>query len=145
MQRWFEAATRADDPEILEFAQTAADDDRGAPLLHAIFGNSPFLGRCLLADMNFTRRLFSTGPDLIFEDILAEIDAGDDASDAIEDLMQSLRIARRRIALTIGLADICGAWGLEKSQRHCPASLNAPCARLAPIFSPKPSGQTNWR
>lgn len=133
-ERWMEAAARADDPDIMEFARTVADSDRCAPLLAGISGNSPFLSQCLLADMNFSRRLFSSEPDIIFENILSEIDLHGDSPGAIEDVMQSLRVARRKAALTIGLADICGAWSLEKVttalSRFAETALRAACAHL---------------
>ena len=134
MRRWFETARRADDPGLAEFARTVADDEHGALLLTAVFGNSPFLGQCILADLAFTRRLFLSDPDSTFQTILDNITVEYDDSDAIEDLMQSLRIARRRVALTIGLADICGIWGLEKVttalSRFADTALRATCAHL---------------
>ena len=134
MRRWFETAKRAQDPAVLKFAHGVVDDDGGARLLRAVFGNSPFLGQCLLADMAFTNRLFSSEPDLIFEEVLADLNAGDGAPAADEQLMSSLRIARRRVALTIGLADICGAWSLEKVttalSRFAETALRAACTHL---------------
>jgi [glutamine synthetase] adenylyltransferase / [glutamine synthetase]-adenylyl-L-tyrosine phosphorylase len=134
MRRWFETASRNDDPEISAFAQRVADDEHGAALLRAVFGNSPFLGQCMLADMAFTRELFCADPGPVFERILAGAAAGDDFGGTIDDLMQSLRIARRRVALTVGLADICGAWELEKVtlslSRFAETALRAACAHL---------------
>jgi [glutamine synthetase] adenylyltransferase / [glutamine synthetase]-adenylyl-L-tyrosine phosphorylase len=134
MRRWFETAARSDDPEIGEFAREIADDDQGALLLNAIFGNSPFLGQCILADLSFTRRLFLSDPGPIFDEILAGIAVNGDASGTTEDRMRSLRIARRRVALTVGLADICGVWGLEKVtsalSRFAESALRATCAHL---------------
>ena len=73
MRRWFETARRADDPGLAEFARTVADDEHGALLLNAVFGNSPFLGQCILADLAFTRRLFLSDPDPTFQTILDNI------------------------------------------------------------------------
>ncbi len=50
IERWHDAADRAD---IATFATALAGDERGARLLAAIFGNSPFLGHCVVQDASF--------------------------------------------------------------------------------------------
>lgn len=89
-----------------------ADKRETAPLLEAMFGNSPFLTRCVLRDPIFTGRVLREGP----EEALAEVRAmlGFEAGEALPATMRRLRRARERAALAIGIADISGAWDLER-------------------------------
>ncbi len=43
-----------------------AGDAVGRPLLAALFGNSPFLTQCCLAEPAFLRHLVEDGPDAAF-------------------------------------------------------------------------------
>jgi glutamate-ammonia-ligase adenylyltransferase len=86
-ERWHEAVEQAGDPALSAFARDLAQDPAGPPLLDAIFGNSPFLTR--------------------FRDhLIGETDT--------DRLMQELRRAKRRAALTVALADMAGVWPLGK-------------------------------
>ena len=81
-------------------------------MFQCIFGASPFLGACAVRDPRFLRTLWEHGPDRCAEDILASIrslrpDRGR------EEVASALRTARRRMALTAGLADIASLWTLE--------------------------------
>src|ERR1043166_8635094 len=76
-------------------------------LLEAASGNSPFLSRAILKEAGFLPELLSRGP----EDVLASLNAGALAVAGFDDevgAMRALRIAKRRAALAIGLADISG-------------------------------------
>ena len=96
-----------------ELAEIAADAT-GLRLLKSVFGNSPFLARCLLRDPAFARQLAFSDPESLFSTLIQElhpkalIDLDESA------LMQRLRIARRRAALLIALCDIGGIWPLER-------------------------------
>ena len=48
-----------EDPDLAAFALAFADDAAGRALLEVVFGNSPFLGRCLLIDMASIRAISS--------------------------------------------------------------------------------------
>ena len=110
--RWRSAAARLASDEDRAFAEGLPSTPAGRAMLECVFGASPFLESCLLAEPGFVRTLWSEGPDRCFETILTEL--GSLRSDANEDdAGRTLRIARRRAALTIALADISGVWELE--------------------------------
>ena len=76
-------------------------------LLEAASGNSPFLARAMLKESAFLPEFFANGP----EDVLARLNTEALAVAGFEDdasVMRALRIAKRRAALTIALADISG-------------------------------------
>src|SRR3954469_4649880 len=91
-----------------------AADPTGLRLLKSVFGNSPFLARCLLRDPAFARQLAFSDPESLFSTLIQElhpkalIDLDESA------LMQRLRIARRRAALLIAVCDIGGLWHLDR-------------------------------
>ena len=72
-QRWREAAGRSDDDTLRAFADDALADRSIAPLLSAMFGNSPYLSQCLISDLEFARRLLKDGPDAGFADALSAV------------------------------------------------------------------------
>ena len=111
-------------------ALSAASD--GAALLRGLFGNSPFLGHCILQDAGFMLRLAEDGPGPCLDTIVDGLGAtnGDDAAA----LMKRLRVARRQMALAVATADITGAWPLERVtgalSRFAEAALDAAVAHL---------------
>ena len=94
------------------------DDPEGRRLLAAVFGNSPFLGRCILSEPAFFQDLLTKDVDSVFSTLLARLHPAEMLGSAgvrdEETLMQELRRAKRQAALAIALADISGAWPLEK-------------------------------
>jgi glutamate-ammonia-ligase adenylyltransferase len=98
------------EPELAEIAADAA----GLRLLKSVFGNSPFLARCLLGDPGFARRLAFSDPESLFSTLVQELhpNALIDLDESA--LMRRLRIARRRAALLIAFCDIGGLWNLER-------------------------------
>ncbi|MGF1611700.1 MAG: bifunctional [glutamine synthetase] adenylyltransferase/[glutamine synthetase]-adenylyl-L-tyrosine phosphorylase, partial [Kiloniellales bacterium] len=114
LQHWAEQADRIEDPECARQVRELATDSAGRRLLEAVFGNSPFLTRCALADAPFFVRLVSHDPEPVLSQVMAGLkqelaDNGDRAS-----AMRELRRARRRVALLVALADIAGLWPLER-------------------------------
>ena len=82
----------------------------------AAFGNSPYLARTAARERDFLQELVSLGP----KKLLARLEAEARAAASAENLaaaMSLLRIAKRRAALAIALADIGGLWPLEKVTR----------------------------
>lgn len=114
LERWQEAARACQEPELADFATRYAADPVGGPLLAAIFGHSPFLGTALLREIGFFRDLITTGVDRRFAALLDDMKAELGAETASDRMMKGLRIAKRRAALLIGLADMTGTWGLEQ-------------------------------
>ncbi|HJQ60970.1 MAG TPA: bifunctional [glutamine synthetase] adenylyltransferase/[glutamine synthetase]-adenylyl-L-tyrosine phosphorylase [Vineibacter sp.] len=105
-ERWREreqAGARSTDLLVME--------SDGAPMLDALFGNSPFLSELALSDPDFTALLWRVGPDGA---IAAALQAVQDAGRDSPSLRQALRRAKRRVALVTAVADIAGVWPLER-------------------------------
>ena len=111
----------------------AAESPAAQALLAAIFGNSPYLSRSLIADPEFARLLLESGPDEAFAAALAETET-DIAGEREAALMKRLRDAKRRGALAIGVADIAAVWPLatitSALSRLAEAALRASCRHL---------------
>ena len=111
--RWKSAASRLESGEDRAFAEGLPSTAAGRAILECVFGSSPFLESCLLAEPGFLRRLWNEGPERCFADILSELRELAPETDE-ESAGRTLRIARRRAALTVALADISGIWTLEE-------------------------------
>ena len=88
----------------------------GRLLLAALFGNSPFLTGVAVREWAFLTRFVEDGADAAFAAVIAET-ANPLAGETQPELMRRLRIARRRIALTVAAADLAGAWDLERQMQ----------------------------
>ncbi len=102
--RWAEKAARPEEPAAVA-------------LLDALFGNSPYLGEAALLNPDFMTDLWRRGPDAVFDDIASALAAARDGArrgDAPAAVAATLRKLKRRAALAIAVADIAGAWSLEK-------------------------------
>jgi glutamate-ammonia-ligase adenylyltransferase len=113
-ERWRESVAASAAPDLTAFADGLDKSPAGQHLLEALFGNSPFLTECVLAEPDFLRRTIEQGPDATIDGVLAEIarlgvTEADNAA-----LGRRLRLARRRIALGTAMADICGLWTLDR-------------------------------
>ncbi|MBL8674791.1 MAG: bifunctional [glutamine synthetase] adenylyltransferase/[glutamine synthetase]-adenylyl-L-tyrosine phosphorylase [Rhodospirillales bacterium] len=103
LERWSERAAAA---------EATLDTAPEATFLPAIFGNSPYLAESALSDTAFTALLWREGPDAATR---AAVEAVPDAGACDESALRAaLRRAKRRIALAVAVADIAGAWPLEK-------------------------------
>jgi glutamate-ammonia-ligase adenylyltransferase len=103
-------------------------------LLSALFGNSPFLSRCLLSETGAFLELLTQDIDSVFNNVVTAI-----TPKALENLdeaglMAALRRARRQVALIVATADVGGLWPLEKItwalSRFAEAALHAAVAHL---------------
>ena len=114
-------------------AALAADDERIANLLRAIFGASPFLSRLVRAEPDFSAACFTADPERLFSDVLAEMARAAEA-DGQRAAMRILRQARRKAALLVALADLAQAWPLmtvtEHLTRFADAAISAALAFL---------------
>lgn len=89
-----------------------ASSAAGAALLAAIGGNSPFLADLARRESATLDEIFAHGP----RPALAAIDAGLDSCSptlARAEIARRLRVAKRRAALIVALADIAGVFRLE--------------------------------
>ena len=86
-------------------------------LLDSIFGNSPFLTWCIHTEPLFLVKLFNDGPEKTCKKVIANITKASKNYNKFtkpEKVSEDLRIAKRRIALTIAIADISNFWGLKQ-------------------------------
>ncbi|MBT3792175.1 MAG: bifunctional [glutamine synthetase] adenylyltransferase/[glutamine synthetase]-adenylyl-L-tyrosine phosphorylase [Rhodospirillales bacterium] len=102
-----EIANSSSDEALGAALKDAIKDPRAHALLTAIFGNSPWLSRCVTFNPDFFLSILDHGPDHALESILAELAT---ISGSKDDLMRQLRQARMRASLTIAIADIAGIW-----------------------------------
>jgi len=114
LQHWHEQIAKLDDPSVIEVAGALPDHPLAGRLLASVFANSPFLTQCILRDIAFFVRLLRDGPDDVLRALIAELTAPDPDDTDRRAVMQTLRIARRRSALAIALADLTGAWSLDQ-------------------------------
>ncbi|WP_431855175.1 bifunctional [glutamine synthetase] adenylyltransferase/[glutamine synthetase]-adenylyl-L-tyrosine phosphorylase [Azospirillum sp.] len=112
-ERWREEAAKGG-PELAAWAEAFAADPAGAALIDAVCGNSPYLGQSLTRELPFVRRTLEDGFDTAFPALMADLERDFAAERDMDRLMTGLRIAKRRAALLIGLADITGSWTLEQ-------------------------------
>ncbi|MGY0832535.1 bifunctional [glutamine synthetase] adenylyltransferase/[glutamine synthetase]-adenylyl-L-tyrosine phosphorylase [Azospirillum argentinense] len=120
LERWrAEAANAADNDgdstgdALRAWAEAYADSAEGRALIDAVCGNSPYLGQILTRELPFVREMVTRGYDDAFATLLRRLEADCAEERNIDRLMTALRIAKRRAALLIAIADITGAWELE--------------------------------
>lgn len=99
-----------DDPLLHEFAEALIASDDGRDLLNAVFGNSPFLTQCILRDPIWFRQLINIGAEQSCRELIEttrqlKLSDLDEAA-----VMRELRILKRRVSLSIALADIARIW-----------------------------------
>src|SRR5262249_33187859 len=82
-------------------------------LLEAASGNSPYLARLIVQESAFLAQYRAKGPDEVLASLVREALAAQEHSE-IGSAMQQLRLAKRRSALAIALADIAGLYDLQK-------------------------------
>ncbi len=95
------------------FVHALSENPGTRALLDAIFGNSPFLTRCVLAEPDFTAALVEHGPDAMRDKVLAA--TGEKAVGLGEaDLKAHLRRCKRQVQLLTAVADIAAIWSLNQ-------------------------------
>jgi glutamate-ammonia-ligase adenylyltransferase len=113
-ERWAEVAAETEDATLAQRMRQLSGDSMAEKLLRAIFAHSPFLTQCAVFEPAFLCRLLEQGPDHALADLAAGLAAELEGETDMARLMHALRIAKRRTALLVGLADIAGTWPLEK-------------------------------
>ena len=83
-------------------------------MLNVVFSNSPFLTRCLVAELELFADIVADGPDRVLGQLLEGLKTDRLAQRERDDLKARLRRARRQAALVIALADITGRWSLDQ-------------------------------
>jgi glutamate-ammonia-ligase adenylyltransferase len=105
------AGRLADGARRAELEAALASDER-LTLLAAIGEASPFLAATMVAEPATLAAVLAEGPDAVAEGLAAALDGPVPADRA--KLMAELRAVRRRLALVVALADLQGAWPLER-------------------------------
>lgn len=113
-ERWRERIGESEDPCLAAGAAELLAAPEGARILDSLFANSPFLADCLIADPPFALDLLARGADPVIGEVLGALELGQAEAGDTAALMRALRVAKRRVALTVALADIAGAWVLER-------------------------------
>ncbi len=133
LERFRDAATQSDDPAVVAIVSELAEDPAMSALLEGVFGNSSFLGQCLIRDIAFVPTIFNGGFDHAFDNVLQDLAALDPAA-SLADTGIILRRAKRRVALLTALADLSGIWPLasvtERLSQFCGAALSAAIRHL---------------
>ena len=114
LERWNDAISGLEDRDLAETAGSLMASKPVGLLLEAVFGSSPFLTRCLLQDIGIAVDTLKAGPQEIIARTIAEMRTNSAAAESESTLMRILRIARRRIALIVALADIAGVWPVTR-------------------------------
>ncbi len=114
VERWTDAGNDTGDRTDAEFSRHLLDDRVGRALLDAVFGNSPFLGLSMANEFGFAREMLEHGPDAAFRRVLADLARARGSYADMSGVMREMRIAKRRCSLVVGVADIAGAWPLER-------------------------------
>lgn len=112
MARWLEKIDSLD-ADSREQARLQAEDPTGKSVLHALFGNSPYLTQCALGDPAFAVDLFIRGPDHALQWALNQSEDACTPLPGIDQIALTLRQTKRRVALATALADMAGDWNLE--------------------------------
>ena len=103
-----------DDAALDTWIRDAFDHPSTGQLLRGMFSGSPFLANCALVEVPFLKDVLTKGPDSAFVRVVDGLkDSATWEADESE-LMRTLRVARRRVALLVALADLAGHWPLER-------------------------------
>jgi len=108
LEDWIDKARDKGLPDLTD----ALEHPVGEALLRAIFGNSPFLGNCLLRDLVFCKLLLSQHPETTLAGILDALVYSPTDIGTKADLMKTLRRCKHQVALLTAVADISGLWTL---------------------------------
>jgi glutamate-ammonia-ligase adenylyltransferase len=82
-------------------------------LLDSVFGNSAFLGRIAAREIGALGEYFAAGPQTVLNAAILLAEAAGRAESEAQ-AMKDLRVAKRRAALAIAMADIAGTWDVNK-------------------------------
>ncbi len=133
-ERWLAACDT--DPDLRESSHELARDSTGGALLDAVFGNSPYLARCLVRHPAILPVWAADGPDAAMARAVGSLEAHDSEGS----VMRRLRHARAMSAAAVALGDISGLWswrevtaGLSRfADTACRTAVDHLLARFGP-------------
>ncbi|HYB08043.1 MAG TPA: bifunctional [glutamine synthetase] adenylyltransferase/[glutamine synthetase]-adenylyl-L-tyrosine phosphorylase [Alphaproteobacteria bacterium] len=114
LERWTEEAAASGDRALETAAAALVGDATMRRMLDALFGNSPFLTHCALIDVAFTCSLLNGSVEESYSQVLSDLGQVDPTAAATDQVMATMRTAKRRAALAIAVADIAMTWPLER-------------------------------
>lgn len=85
-------------------------DDETRAFLAAVFCHSPFLRDCALKEHEFLTAILTGEADTIAQALINEVGSLGRLAESEAEVMARLRIAKRRMALLCGMADLAGLW-----------------------------------
>ena len=124
MQDLVSSSTEIEDAPTRNRALALLEDADARRVLECIFGNSPFLTRIIRLNPGWLPRLLDEPPEAVLSALLARTCAASGAATQAE-LMRALRVAKSEAAVLIALADVTGAWPLEKVTESLTAFADA--------------------
>ena len=111
LEHWQERAAELSGSEDADGALQALADPGARALIEGIFAHSPFLTREMLREQAFVVGALRDGIDVAVERVWADFAAIDPAG-GTNAIMKALRVAKRRAAIAVAIADIAGLWDL---------------------------------
>jgi glutamate-ammonia-ligase adenylyltransferase len=161
LDRWLARLDALDDRAVVARGHALARDPQAGLLLAALFGNGSYL--TLLAEQEPATlvRLLEEGPDRVVESVMTGL--GRVTRRAVvpppaepgRPVAEVLRIAKRRLALAVAVADVSEAWPLEQVtgalSDFADAALDCACAHLLAewagrgILRPADPARPTWR
>ncbi len=106
-ERWLAACDLL--PDVREVSHELSRDATGSALLDAVFGNSPYLARCLVRHPGIVSLWATSGPGASVRAALGRLDR----NEAGHDIVRRLRQARAMIAVAAALGDISRLWNWQ--------------------------------
>ena len=113
LEHWAEQASAQIESGHRDLADVLMQDSGGRAVLEGIFAHSPYLTREVLREQAFVCAAFRDGADSAIRTVLSDLD-GIPADLDEASVMARLRVAKRRGALTVAIADIAGIWDLTQ-------------------------------
>tara|TARA_Y100000782_G_scaffold21122_2_gene22646 strand:+ start:4829 stop:7804 length:2976 start_codon:yes stop_codon:yes gene_type:complete len=114
-ERWNALGDRPVFESLSDKIGEIASDPQKRAVLEALFGNSPYLTNLCLRDPDTVCDVFDNGLEQAFANALNPVNVSANARDLDQAAtMAAVRIAKRKAALVIAIADICKAWPLDQ-------------------------------
>lgn len=127
LRSWQDAARELSPGGDRDFAEAFPRTPDGKSMLACIFGASPFLGSLAVRDPGSVRALWEYGPARCVATVLDGLrslapDCGE------REAARELRVARRKVALAVALADIGGLWDVAAVTAALTGLAEAACS-----------------
>ncbi len=109
-----ESLSDDDNKHLIEGVETLTENPTVHELLSALFGNSPYLTQICISHPDFILELLLKGPTKTVLSTIENIQSIDFNQINQADIMATLRNAKHKIALAIGVADLGKLWSLQQ-------------------------------